>query len=282
MQTFNNKQKDKQTLTSAVVKSHQSSQASKSILWDAHNDIQEETVETVESLEELGALPVNQSTSATSAEKSATITTTTATTSALGKSSSKSSSRLVKRTENADEDEQDVYHKQVLGSAELKRALMLHERIISQNNYQRKIAQFRAMDQLDRVSGRIVADDDDNEMKLAKLWSFQSNVTKSMAVTQVAWNKVNPDIIAVSYGQIKGNKLKAQEDQAGLVCCWNLKNLDYPERVYHTRSSALSVSFRFVFVFAEAAYNRGQFSTCLTKVRYYKIELHLLSFIVYV
>jgi len=243
MQTFNNKQKDKQTLTSAVVKSHQSSQASKSILWDAHNDIQEETVETVESLEELGALPVNQSTSATSAEKSATITTTTTTTSALGKSSSKSSSRLVKRTENADEDEQDVYHKQVLGSAELKRALMLHERIISQNNYQRKIAQFRAMDQLDRVSGRIVADDDDNEMKLAKLWSFQSNVTKSMAVTQVAWNKVNPDIIAVSYGQIKGNKLKAQEDQAGLVCCWNLKNLDYPERVYHTRSSALSVSF---------------------------------------
>ena len=37
MQTFNNKLKDKQTLTSAIMKSNQSSQASKSILWDAHN-----------------------------------------------------------------------------------------------------------------------------------------------------------------------------------------------------------------------------------------------------
>ena len=95
------------------------------------------------------------------------------TTSALGKSSN-SSSRLVKRTENADENEQELYHKQVLASAELKRALMLHERIISQNNYQRKIALYRAMDQLDRQTGRPVSEEDDNEMKLAKLWSFQA------------------------------------------------------------------------------------------------------------
>ena len=41
MQTFNNKLKDKQTLTSAIMKSNQSSQASKSILWDAHNTTDE-------------------------------------------------------------------------------------------------------------------------------------------------------------------------------------------------------------------------------------------------
>ena len=67
-----------------------------------------------------------------------------------------------------------------------------------------------------------------------------------MAVTELAWNKANPDIVAVAYGQIKGNKIKAKSDGPGLVCCWNLKNLDYPERVYHTQSSALSVSFRYI------------------------------------
>ena len=41
MQTFNNKLKDKQTLTSPIMKSNQSSQASKSILWDAHNTTDE-------------------------------------------------------------------------------------------------------------------------------------------------------------------------------------------------------------------------------------------------
>ena len=282
MQTFNNKLKDKQTLTAPITKSSQASQgmadslhnpfsfilngsnshysylwffiitsqskASKSILWDAQNNRDEQFVTETESNEEI-ALNVNQST--LSNEKSGT-------TSALGKSSA-SATPLVKRTENADQDAQEVYHKQVLASAELKRALMLHERIISQNNYQRKVAQFRSFDQLDRTTGLLVKEEEGEEMRLARLWSFQSSITKSMAVTQVAWNKVNPDIIAVAYAPnpgntrvqnkgYKGNKVKPATDGAGLVCCWNLKNLDYPERVYHTQSSALCVSFRFVFV----------------------------------
>ena len=215
-------------------------------MWDAQNNKDEQFVTETESNEEI-ALNVNQST--LSNEKSGT-------TSALGKSSA-SATPLVKRTENADQDAQEVYHKQVLASAELKRALMLHERIISQNNYQRKVAQFRSLDQLDRATGLLVKEDDGEEMRLARLWSFQSSITKSMAVTQVAWNKVNPDIIAVAYAPnpgntrvqnkgYKGNKVKPATDGAGLVCCWNLKNLDYPERVYHTQSSALCVAFRFV------------------------------------
>ena len=37
--------------------------------------------------------------------------------------------------------------------------------------------------------------------------------------------------------------MSGKNDSGGLVCCWNIKNLEHPERVYHTKSSALSVSF---------------------------------------
>ena len=176
-------------------------------------------------------------------------------TSRLGKSS-QSSAKLEKRTTDSTENEVEKYHNglsksigykylphylEILKSPELQQAFVLIERIISQNNYQRRIALYRGMDQLDQ-SGNVIPAEADTEMKLNKLWSFQSPITKALTVTDITWNKVNPDIIAVSYGQVKGKK-KLQKDAAGLVCCWNLKNLEHPERVYHTNSSALSVSF---------------------------------------
>ena len=57
---------------------------------------------------------------------------------------------------------------EILKSAELQHAMVLIERIISQNNYQRKIALYRGMNQLDQ-NGNVMPPDDDNEMKLNKV-----------------------------------------------------------------------------------------------------------------
>jgi len=38
----------------------------------------------------------------------------------------------------------------------------------------------------------------------------------------MAWNKVNPDILAVGYGQF--GFTEQNKPKGGLACCWNLKN----------------------------------------------------------
>lgn len=40
-----------------------------------------------------------------------------------------------------------------------------------------------------------------------------------------AWNRSNPDLIAIGYGQYEFTNQKG-----GLIACWSLKNPEYPER----------------------------------------------------
>ncbi|KAM7154844.1 dynein axonemal intermediate chain 4-like [Molossus nigricans] len=54
---------------------------------------------------------------------------------------------------------------------------------------------------------------------LERLWSFSCDLTKSLNVSSLAWNKTNPDLLAVGYGHC-GFK----ERKKGLACCWSIKN----------------------------------------------------------
>jgi WD40 repeat protein len=46
------------------------------------------------------------------------------------------------------------------------------------------------------------------------------------------------DILAVGYGKFEYN-----DDPSGLVCCWSLKNPEFPERFYRTEAGITSLAF---------------------------------------
>ena len=56
------------------------------------------------------------------------------------------------------------------------------------------------------------------------------------------WNETNSGMTHLTHNYDSSFD-SGKNDKGGLVCCWNIKNLEHPERVYHTKSSALSVSF---------------------------------------
>jgi len=61
---------------------------------------------------------------------------------------------------------------------------------------------------------------------LDRLWSYQCSLTKGRNVSCIAWNRVNPDLVAVGYGQFEYTKQKS-----GIVCCWSIKNPEVSSNV---------------------------------------------------
>ncbi|XP_019383970.1 PREDICTED: WD repeat-containing protein 78 [Gavialis gangeticus] len=73
---------------------------------------------------------------------------------------------------------------------------------------------------------------------LERLWSYTCDLTSGHNVSSMAWNKLNPDLLAVGYGQF-GFK----EQKKGLACCWSLKNPMWPERIYHCDHGVTALDF---------------------------------------
>ncbi|XP_045753410.1 dynein axonemal intermediate chain 4 isoform X2 [Mirounga angustirostris] len=73
---------------------------------------------------------------------------------------------------------------------------------------------------------------------LERLWSFSCDLTKGLNVSSLAWNKTNPDLLAVGYGHF-GFK----EQKRGLACCWSIKNPMWPERIYQSPYGVTAVDF---------------------------------------
>jgi hypothetical protein len=74
-------------------------------------------------------------------------------------------------------------------------------------------------------SAGAAAADQEEESRLEKLWSFKCPLTRGRTISCMAWNRINQDLLAVSYGQFDFTN---QKD--GMVCFWSLKNPEYPER----------------------------------------------------
>ncbi|KAK4475753.1 hypothetical protein MN116_000643 [Schistosoma mekongi] len=70
------------------------------------------------------------------------------------------------------------------------------------------------------------------------LWRFQCSATKGRNISDMAWNKQNPNILAIGYGTFE-----CDNQQKGLVCCWSLKLIEHPERYYITPSSVTAVGW---------------------------------------
>ncbi|KAI8774111.1 WD repeat-containing protein 78, partial [Biomphalaria glabrata] len=73
---------------------------------------------------------------------------------------------------------------------------------------------------------------------LDRLWSYTCHLTKDKNVSCMAWNRVNQDLLAVGYGQWEFSAQKS-----GLVCCWCIKNPEYPERVFMSKEGVTAVDF---------------------------------------
>ena len=55
--------------------------------------------------------------------------------------------------------------------------------------------------------------------KLKTLWRYRCKETEGHNVSKIAWNKADPDIIAVAYSEFDFPNPKA-----GIAACWSLKN----------------------------------------------------------
>ncbi|XP_059678210.1 dynein axonemal intermediate chain 4 [Gavia stellata] len=74
--------------------------------------------------------------------------------------------------------------------------------------------------------------------RLERLWSYICDLTNSHSVSSMAWNKVNPDLLAVGYGAFD-----FKEQKKGLACCWSLKNPMWPERIFRCEHGVTALDF---------------------------------------
>nr|XP_009687174.1 PREDICTED: WD repeat-containing protein 78 isoform X3 [Struthio camelus australis] len=73
---------------------------------------------------------------------------------------------------------------------------------------------------------------------LERLWSYTCDLTNGHSVSSMAWNKLNPDLLAVGYGEFD-----FKEQKNGLVCCWSLKNPMWPERIFQCEHGVTTLDF---------------------------------------
>lgn len=71
------------------------------------------------------------------------------------------------------------------------------------------------------------------------LWTCSCPRTYGKAVTSISWSSVIPEIFAVSYGKY----LFETKVKNGLVCVWNIKNTEFPERMSILPSPVTFVEF---------------------------------------
>ncbi|KAL2089712.1 hypothetical protein ACEWY4_014400 [Coilia grayii] len=140
----------------------------------------------------------------------------------------------------------------LLQSDKFKLDLIVMERVVLENIYQPELAAYRQLTVLQGSTHR----NPDRELKveavsladgegggsltpaLERLWSFGCVVTAGRNVSCMAWNKKNPDLLAVGYGQFD-----FRDQKSGLVCCWSLKNPTWPERIFHCESGVTALDF---------------------------------------
>ena len=93
--------------------------------------------------------------------------------------------------------------KAVYESAKFKDALMAAERIVIQNLYHQKQLQYRDTNPKPEDAN---AESKGRGAKLEELFKFECDLTKGRTVTCMSWNKFNPDLLAVGYGQFEFSK----------------------------------------------------------------------------
>nr|KAF6380918.1 hypothetical protein mMyoMyo1_020524 [Myotis myotis] len=160
-------------------------------------------------------------------------------------------------------DEEEDHSEAIFKSEKFHQDLFFMERVLMENVFQPKLAAYRQLPILkepkpegpkDLSEGKKreeveekKEEEEDIEIgeeqstipaNLERLWSFSCDLTKGLNVSSLAWNKANPDLLAVGYGHF-GFK----EQKKGLACCWSIKNPMWPERIYQSPYGVTAVDF---------------------------------------
>ncbi|NWT76332.1 WDR78 protein, partial [Prunella himalayana] len=163
-------------------------------------------------------------------------------------------------------EEQECHSGAILTSAKLQQDLVIMERILMENIFQPKLAVYRQIPVLIEpvvISDTEVEEDEEDEdedekdeeqqeeaaeadespaegagPRLELLWSYRCDLTWGHSVSSMAWNKVNPDLLAVGYGEFV-----SRDQKKGLACCWSLKNPMWPERIFCCEAGVTAVDF---------------------------------------
>ncbi|NWV99915.1 WDR78 protein, partial [Machaerirhynchus nigripectus] len=171
-------------------------------------------------------------------------------------------------------EERECHSETILTSENLKQDLVVMERILMENIFQPKLAVYRQIPVLiepdvtsdtDREEGEEEEDEEEkkDEKKqeetsvkpstlsdgnqspaeaaapsLEQLWSYRCDLTSGHSVSSMAWNKVNPDLLAVGY-----REFVSRDQKGGLACCWSLKNPMWPERIFRCEHGVTAVDF---------------------------------------
>lgn len=152
----------------------------------------------------------------------------------------------------------DLQAEKILKLDSMKKNLFILERAIMQNIFHPKQAAYRGLPPVSDSSKDADVGKEENEIKLganlARLWAYSCSLTRGKRVNSLTWNKANKDLLAVGYGNYGSS-----EKDDGLVCCWSLKNPEYPERVYrlHSAVTAIDFSSEFPNLLAVGLYDGG-------------------------
>lgn len=71
------------------------------------------------------------------------------------------------------------------------------------------------------------------------LWKFVYERARKKTVTCITWNPEFCDLFAVSYGSYDFQK----QNSGGIICCFTLKNTQFPEYKFHTESGVMCLQF---------------------------------------
>ncbi|XP_070602220.1 dynein axonemal intermediate chain 4 isoform X2 [Erythrolamprus reginae] len=265
MQTLNGAPKTKEVQCDKIVMADKEIMATTWDLFDSFNALEEATAETVNgALATVAGKPAKERDKAVSL---ASIETESFTSSSILDLESVILSRIQEETE----DHSEIIFK----SDKFHQDLFYMERVLMENIFQPKLAAYRQLpiliepdaksdyseSEFDSTSGKgeekeEEEGEDQPSMKsslllelgdrkeeipppfMEPLWSYGCSLTKGNNVSCMAWNKFNPDLLAVGYGQFR-----FQEQKKGLACCWSLKNPMWPERIYNCVHGVTALDF---------------------------------------
>jgi WD40 repeat protein len=126
----------------------------------------------------------------------------------------------------------------ILKAAGLPDRLRLVETAVMMNYMQNRLALYRNLPTLIEHVPSAVESLTISRGHLGRLWVYSCPLTRGRPVTAICWNISNPDILAVGY-----DSSSRGEPGQGLVCCWSLKNCEFPARVFNAPSGVTSLSF---------------------------------------
>uniref|UniRef100_A0A8C9XDZ3 Dynein axonemal intermediate chain 4 n=1 Tax=Sander lucioperca TaxID=283035 RepID=A0A8C9XDZ3_SANLU len=135
----------------------------------------------------------------------------------------------------------------IMLSEKFQHCLLVMERSILGNIFQPQLAAYRQLPVIEDPESPVKPGmgeqrEEDAESPrspaVVRLWAFSCELSRGSSVSSMAWNKKNPDLLAVGYGEFGSSNQKP-----GLVCCWSLKNPTWPERVIRCDSAVTSLDF---------------------------------------